>query len=65
MVRRVRNSNLDKIRVRNVKVYSYNKNVQLVLKMGSPKEDLNNVANGVFELCQSNDISMSIHWIPG
>ena len=63
-VRRVLNSSLDQIRGRNVKVYSDNKNVQSVLNVGSRKEDLQNVANDVFEICQSNDISMSIQWIP-
>ena len=63
-VRRVLNSSLDQIRGRNVKVYSDDKNVQSVLNIGSRKEDLQNVANDVFEICQSSDISMSIQWIP-
>ena len=63
-VRRVLKSSLDQIRGRNVKVYSDNKNVQSVLNVGSRKEDLQNVANDVYGICQSNDISMSIQWIP-
>ena len=55
---------MDQIRGRNVKVYSDDKNVQSVLSIGSRKEDLQNVANNVFEICQSSDISMSIQWIP-
>ena len=63
-VRHVLNSSLGQIRGRNVKVYSDKKNVQSVLNVGSRKEDLQNVANDVFEISQSSNISMSIQWIP-
>ena len=62
-VRGILNNNLDQIKGRHGKVYSDNKNVQSVLKVGSRKEDLQQVANDVFELCQSTNICMSSQWI--
>ena len=50
VVNRVLNSNLDHIRGRKVKVYSDNKNVQTVLKVGSRKENLQKGTNDEFEL---------------
>ena len=63
-VKRVLNSNLDQVRGKKVKVYSDNKNVESILKIGSRKEDLQNIANEIFETCQSNEISLSVQWIP-
>ena len=62
-VRGILNNNLDQIKGKHGKVYSDNKNVQSVLKVGSRKDDLQQVANDVFELCQSTNISMSSQWI--
>ena len=64
VIRRVLNSNVAVIRRKKVKIYSDNKNVQSVLKVCSCKEDLQNIASEDFEISHSNDISMSVPWIP-
>ena len=38
--------------------------MESILKIGSRKEDLKNIANEIFETCQSNEISLSVQWIP-
>ena len=57
-------SNITDIKGKKVKVFSDNKNVQSVLKIGSRKEALQNIAMEVSEICDQNKIEMSVEWIP-
>ena len=63
-VKRVMHSNITDIKGKKVKVFSDNKNVQSVLKIGSRKEALQNIAMEVNEICNQNEIEMSVEWIP-
>ena len=57
-------SNKADIRGKKVKIYSDNKNVQSVLKVGSKKEELQTIAMEVSEICENNGINISVEWIP-
>ena len=63
-VKRVLQSNKADIRGKKVKIYSDNKNVQSVLKVGSKKEELQTIAMEVSEICENNGINISVEWIP-
>ena len=63
-VRRVMQSNINAIRGKKVKVYSDNKNVKSVLKSGSKREELQIIASEVSDICDTNEIELSVEWIP-
>ena len=63
-VKRVLVSNVDTLRGKRVKVFSDNKNVQSVLQAGSSKEELQEIASDVHDFCDSNQIDLSVGWIP-
>ena len=63
-VKRVMVSSVEKLRGKRVKVFSDNKNVQLVLEVGSTKEELQSIASEVNHFCDHNCISLSVGWIP-
>lgn len=63
-VRRVLNSNIDVLQGKKVKWFSDNKNVKSVLKSGSRKSDLQEIAVSVHQTCEERDITLIPEWIP-
>jgi hypothetical protein len=49
---------------RTIRVYSGNKNVAHIIRVGSRKISLHKSAMSIHELCKHNSIKLSIVWIP-
>lgn len=54
----------DKISNRTVKVYTDNQNVVKIVKSGSMKKDLHDIACKIFFFCIKNQITLEVEWIP-
>lgn len=57
-------SSADKISNRTVKVYTDNPNVVKIVKSGSMKKDLHDIACKIFFFCIKNHITLEVEWIP-
>lgn len=57
-------SSADKISNRTVKVYTDNQNVVKIVKSGSMKKDLHDIACKIFFFCIKNHITLEVEWIP-
>ena len=63
-VHRVFCHNIDKVKGKSVKVFTDNKNVQHILKVGSKKTVLNKINKEIISLCDDNDVQIHSEWIP-
>ena len=63
-VNRVLKSNAESLIGVSLKVYTDNKNVETILRVGSKKTYLHDKCMDIHETCVENDISISSQWIP-
>ena len=63
-VRRVLNSNIEVLQGKKVKWFSDNKNVKAILKSGSSKADLQEIALSIQQTCVEREITLIPEWIP-
>ena len=56
--------NIDKVKGKSVKVFTDNKNVKHILKVGSKKTVLNKINKEIISLCDDNDVQIQSEWIP-
>ncbi|XP_062570673.1 uncharacterized protein LOC134232701 [Saccostrea cucullata] len=63
-VNRILSKSVDKVEGKSVEINSDNKNVQHILKVGSKKKKLQDIAMSVHRLCNEKDIQITGKWIP-
>jgi len=63
-IRRVIHSNVEKVRGKQIQVYSDNKNTTSIILNGSRCADIHAVASDIADVCEVNNISMLSQWIP-
>ncbi|MEW8548285.1 MAG: reverse transcriptase domain-containing protein, partial [Candidatus Thiodiazotropha sp.] len=63
-VKRILFSNLAVFEGKKLKIYSDNKNVKTILRSGSTKSDLQDIALKVYAFCDERDITLIPEWIP-
>ena len=52
------------LKKRKVKVFSDNKNIKTILKAGSMKNDLQDIALDIYEFCTRHNIMVIPEWMP-
>lgn len=63
-VKRILTKSVDIVEGKSVEVYSDNKNVQHILKVGSKKRKLQDIAMSVHTFCDEKKIKVKCKWVP-